>query len=135
MADTNSSNFIFFPSSHSFRIISCLTQPVVFRFLLSVKRDLSHYQTTILDSSKLKEFADNNFKFDENGKKLSKRLENTVGKGEIARYEQFLLFPQCFQKACFPGASKMSLCGNGLNICRKYRTILACAVYCRLTRA
>ena len=36
----------------------------------------------------------------------SKRVENTVGKGEIARYEQFLLFPQCFQKACFPGASK-----------------------------
>ena len=35
-----------------------------------------------------------------------KRKENTVGKGEIARYEQFLLFPQCFQKACFPGASK-----------------------------
>ena len=60
----------------------------------------------ILDSSKLKEFADNNFKFDENGRKLSKRVENTEGKGEIARYEQFLLFPQCFQKACFPGASK-----------------------------
>ena len=33
-------------------------------------------------------------------------VEKTVGKGEIARYEQFLLFPQCFQKACFPGASK-----------------------------
>ena len=29
----------------------------------------------------------------------------TLGNGEIARYEQFLLFPQCFQKACFPGAS------------------------------
>ena len=29
-----------------------------------------------------------------------------MGKGEIARYEQFLLFPRCFQKACFPGASK-----------------------------
>ena len=67
---------------------------------------LTHYQTTILDSSKLKVFADDNFKFDENGRKLSKRVENTVGKGEIARYEQFLLFPQCFQKACFPGASK-----------------------------
>ena len=52
------------------------------------------------------EFADNNFKFDENGRKLSKRVENTEGKGEIARYEQFLLFPQCFQKAWFPGASK-----------------------------
>ena len=60
----------------------------------------------ISDSSKLKEFADDNFKFDENGRKLSKRVENTLGKGEIARYERFLLFPQCFQKACFPGASK-----------------------------
>ena len=29
-----------------------------------------------------------------------------MGKGEIAHYKQFLLFPQCFQKACFPGASK-----------------------------
>ena len=58
------------------------------------------------DSSELKEFADDNFKFDENGRKLSKPIENTVGKGEIARYEQFLLFPQCFQKDCFPGTSK-----------------------------
>ena len=29
-----------------------------------------------------------------------------MGKGEIARNEQFLLFPQYFQKACFPEASK-----------------------------
>ena len=29
-----------------------------------------------------------------------------MGKGEVARNEQFLLFPQCFQKACFQGASK-----------------------------
>ena len=59
----------------------------------------------ILDSSKLNEFADDNFKFDQNGRNLSKRVENTMGTGEIACYEQFLLFPQCFQKACFPGAS------------------------------
>ena len=52
------------------------------------------------DSSHLNEIADDNFKFDENGRKFSKRVENTVGKGEIARYEQFLLFPQCFQKTC-----------------------------------
>ena len=38
--------------------------------------------------------------------KLSELVENTVGKGEIARYQQFLLFPQYFQKACLPGASK-----------------------------
>ena len=50
----------------------------------------------ILDSFKVKVFADDNFKFFENGRKFSKRIENTVGKGEIARNEQFLLFPQCF---------------------------------------
>ena len=55
---------------------------------------------TILESSELNEFADNNFKFDGRARKLLKRVENTVGKGEIARYEQFLLFPQCFQKTC-----------------------------------
>ena len=37
---------------------------------------------------------------------LSKWLENIVRKGEIAHYEQFLLFPQCFQKTCFPEALK-----------------------------
>ena len=52
----------------------------------------------ILDSSKLKEFADDKIKFDENGRKFSKRVENTVGKGEIAHCEQFLLFPQFFHK-------------------------------------
>ena len=71
-----------------------------------MKGTLTNYQTTILDSSKLKEFAEDNFKFDENGRKLSKQVENTVGKGEIARYKQFLLFPQCFQTACFPEISK-----------------------------
>ena len=65
----------------------------------------------ILDKSNLKQSADDNFKFDENSRKFSKRVENTVGKGEIARYEQFLLFPQCFQKACFLGASKGVIVG------------------------
>ena len=60
----------------------------------------------ILDRSKLKEIEDDIFKFDENSTKFSKRVENTVGKGEIARSEQLLLFPQCFLKACFLEASK-----------------------------
>ena len=64
----------------------------------------------ILDFSKLKEFADNNFKFDKNGSKLPRWVENTVGKGEIAHYEQFLLFPQRFQKACFPRDVKKCHC-------------------------
>ena len=54
----------------------------------------------ILDSSILREFADDYFKLDESSRKLSKRVENAVGKGEIARYEQFLLFLRCFQKTC-----------------------------------
>ena len=48
----------------------------------------------------MKDFADDTFKFDDNGRKFFKRVENTEGKGEIARYEQFLLFPPCFQKTC-----------------------------------
>ena len=42
--------------------------------------------------------ANYNFNFDENGRKFSKRVENSVGKGKIACYKQFLLYPQCFQK-------------------------------------
>ena len=52
----------------------------------------------ILDSSELKEFADDNFKCDEIGSKFFKRVENTVGKREIYRYEQCLIFRECFQK-------------------------------------
>ena len=65
----------------------------IFFFKLFAKRQ-------ILDSPKLKVFADDNFKFDENGRKFSKWVENTVEKGEIALFGQFLLFPQCFQKTC-----------------------------------
>ena len=63
----------------------------------------------ILDSSKMKEFADDNVKFYESDRTFSNPVQNTersqtqfktVGKGEIARYEQFLLFPQCFHKTC-----------------------------------
>ena len=54
----------------------------------------------ILDSSILKEFADDNINFQMNGRMFSRQVENSVGKGEIAHYEKFLLFPQCFQKTC-----------------------------------
>ena len=51
----------------------------------------------MLGSSKLKEIADDDIKSNENGRKFSKRVGNTVGRGEIDCYAQFLLFPQCFQ--------------------------------------
>ena len=73
----------------------------------------------VLDWSKLKQIEDNIFKFDENSRKFSKWVENTVGRGEIARYEQFLLFPQCFQKGCFLQASKGVIVWEWVKITQK----------------
>ena len=60
----------------------------------------SFIKQQLLDSSKLKTFTDDNYKYEENGRKFSEWVKNTVEKGEIAHKEQFLLFPQCFQKTC-----------------------------------
>ena len=51
-------------------------------------------------NDKLKEFADNNFIFNEKGRKILKQAENTVRKGETPCDEQFLLLPQCFERTC-----------------------------------
>ena len=60
----------------------------------------------ILDQTRLKAVADDKLNVTKVIISVFDRAENIVGKGEIARYEQFLLFPQCFQKAYFPEASK-----------------------------
>ena len=46
-----------------------------------------------------------------------------MGKVEIARYEQFLLFPQCFQKACFSEASKGVIMWEWINHANNHATI------------
>ena len=38
-------------------------------------------------------------------------IEDIVGKEEIARYKQFLLFPQCFLKLAVVGCVKRSIYG------------------------
>ena len=38
-----------------------------------------------------------------------------VGKGEIAFYKQFLLFPQCFQRTCTADILKAGLVLEGIN--------------------
>ena len=63
----------------------------------------------ILDWSKLKAFAEDKIKVTEKLKFVLGRVENTVGKGENAGYQHFLLFPQCFQKASVSGASKVGI--------------------------
>ena len=66
-------------------------------------------QTTDFKLFKLKQFADDNFKFDENHRKFSKRVENIMGKGEIACNKQFLLFP-VFSKGLLPRGGKKCHC-------------------------
>ena len=64
----------------------------------------------ILDSSKLKEFADDNFKFDENGRKLSKQVENTVEKRRNCSLRAISPFPTVFSKGLFPRGVKRCHC-------------------------
>ena len=47
----------------------------------------------MLDSSKLKEFADDNFKLDKNGRKFTKWVENTVGKRRNCSLRAISPFP------------------------------------------
>ena len=62
-------------------------------------------------------FAEDNFIFDENGRKLSKQEENPVGKGEIARYEPKLNLKGVivweWVNCSSSVTQKVSLCGNG----------------------
>ena len=71
----------------------------------------------ILDSFKLKEFIERvcrwQFKIWLNGRKFSKRVGNTVGKGEIACYERFLLFP-VFSKFFIADTQKPGLIREGI---------------------
>ena len=48
-------------------------------------KGLSLTKRQILDSSYSEQVTDNKFKFDENGGKFSERVENAMGKEEIAR--------------------------------------------------
>ena len=67
----------------------------------------------ILHSSKRKEFADDNFNFGINGRKFSEWVKNTVGKGEIAHYKPFLLFP-VFSSLVLQTCKNQGLFGKGL---------------------
>ena len=58
----------------------------------------------ILDWSKFKAFADNKTNVTENMKFILGRAESTVGKGENAGSQHFLLCKQCFQRPPFTRA-------------------------------
>ena len=64
--------------------------------------------------------------------KLFKRVENTLEKEEIARDEQFLLYPQCCQKKCTADMYRPGLVWerlkteNGLLVREKYNETALC---------
>ena len=58
---------------------------------------------------KLKAFADGTFNLVRMLISLLDRVANTVGKGENAGYQHFLLFPQCFPKPSSLGSLKVGI--------------------------
>ena len=100
-----------------FVVCKCFEFEPVFVVWLRVKGDglgeghrLTHYQTTnfrLFQTERVCRRKDENFKFNENGRKLPKRVENTVGKGEIAP------FPTVFLSVVSQGRQKVSLCRMG----------------------
>ena len=73
-------------------------------FIFKIQRLFNFPKQQILNSSKLKDFENDNFRFDGSDWKLSKQVENTVGKGEIA--SKRLLLQTSISQALF---------GKGLN--------------------
>ena len=64
-------------------------------------------KNNILGQTKLKAFADDKINVAEKFKFVLGMVENTVGIGENAGYQNFLLFPQCFQKGSYTGSLKV----------------------------
>ena len=76
-------------------------------------RNFNPYPNKNFYSSKLRELADDNFIFDENGGKFSKWAENTVGKGEIAWCGQFLFSQSVFKRLVLQTLKTRACLGKG----------------------
>ena len=71
----------------------------------------------------MKEFADDNFKFAENGRELSKQLENTVGKGELLVTYNFSFSRSVFKNVVLQTHKNQGLFGKGLNVTQKFKFV------------
>ena len=70
----------------------------------SAKSGLNSLQTyKILDQFNFEAIADNTLYVTEKLNFVLERVDNIAGKGENSGYQNFLLFPQCFQKTVFSG--------------------------------
>ena len=83
-----------------FNVLLCIVSPDQNTKNATTGSNLTLSQTTNFRLFQTERVCRRQFEFDQTGRKFSKWLENTVGKGELACYEQFLFFPPCFQKTC-----------------------------------
>ena len=66
--------------------------------------------------TKLKAFADNKLNINKMIVSPLDRVEYTVGKGENAGYQHFLLFPQCFSEPFSLGSLKVRVVCQRVNV-------------------
>ena len=87
-----------------------------YMILLSALQDINPFPNDkILDSPKMKEFAEDNFKFDQNGTNFSKWVEYTAGKVEIASLQaNFYFFNRGFKRLVLQTGKNQGLFGKGL---------------------
>ena len=83
------------------------------RLLHSLVNPFPHYK--ILDQTKLKVFADDKSNVTKMIISVFDRVENIVGKGEIACTSNFSFSHSVFKRLLTQTHYKVSLCGNGLN--------------------
>ena len=70
----------------------------------------------ILDKTKLKAFVDDKLNVTNLTISVFDRVENIVGKGEIARVSNFSFSHNVFKRLLFQPRKKVSFCGNMLTI-------------------
>ena len=71
-------------------------------------------QTTNFRLPNQKEYVDENSKFDENGRKFFRRVENTVGKGKLLITSNFSFSYSVFKRLLLQTCKKKGLYGKGL---------------------
>ena len=106
------SHNVFYPSTTNFNFLAAIVLSPASALILDQSKillfgkELTHYKLTNIRLFGTERVCRRKFQIWWKWKKVIQTGRKHCGKGEIAHYEQFLLFPQCFQKACFPGASK-----------------------------
>ena len=78
-------------------------------------KELTLYQTTKFWTSPSRKTVDNKINVTYKMNLVMGRLENSVGKGENAGHQHYLLFPHCFQRASVSVSLKVRIMWKELN--------------------